>query len=655
MTMSLDYDPALAVVEAQMPEQTNWETFQPNVEVENQPSVLQCSEFPFTSMLSSPCSFEPQTFSEVMLNMIKNPNVTSSHLFRADIFYDSVNDVSFNPENSTFDLCGFAKHMQPDYRPRRIHVENFKLQRTIVRRLIPRNPKLDRPLVQTCHFLHSESGSADETLVIYLPHVSCADSMPWYHPAVESVGFLHTLLHRPPLTVEQSIVTTLPASSYISLHVALFSETNDIPARLGRTSLKLLRTVHKHGQGLQAGYVKRVSHDVIIPQKRFQDTYTRLKNRYAVDLIGDWREQTDPTKHVFEDLGIVAFLIELWTDMYGLNKGETKENDDAEILAAGKRRYPGFVDIGCGNGVLVYLLLKEGYHGYGFDARKRKSWDSFPAWVQDHLKERILIPGILDASHGENAFLTSDLSLSQDAPKLGGTSASMERLRISISTSIGISHPITTAKGDLPQFTRHNDLFPAGTFIISNHADELTCWTPLLAYLSSSPFICIPCCSHDLSGARFRAPVVRACSSSSPVLESQAEAVSDIKPESDGHTVSTSDVRTSAAQSTVKKKPSAKPQSAYASLCAYVTRLAEELGFQPESEMLRIPSTRNAAIIGRSSCSAEQPNLEATMAAPVTQKVYNILKRELGRSVEEIGIEWYAHARKIAGTKGSSH
>ena len=38
----------------------------------------------------------------------------------------------------------------------------------------------------------------------------------------------------------------------------------------------------------------------------------------------------------------------------------------------------GFVDLGCGNGLLVYLLTKEGIpNGVGLDIRKRKIWNFF--------------------------------------------------------------------------------------------------------------------------------------------------------------------------------------------------------------------------------------------------------------------------------------
>ena len=36
-----------------------------------------------------------------------------------------------------------------------------------------------------------------------------------------------------------------------------------------------------------------------------------------------------------------------------------------------------FADLGCGNGLLVYILEKEGYSGTGFDLRQRKIWAKY--------------------------------------------------------------------------------------------------------------------------------------------------------------------------------------------------------------------------------------------------------------------------------------
>lgn len=49
-------------------------------------------------------------------------------------------------------------------------------------------------------------------------------------------------------------------------------------------------------------------------------------------------------------------------------------------------RKPTFVDLGCGNGLLTYLLVKEGYKGYGVDIADRKIWNSLCKDDKDMLR-----------------------------------------------------------------------------------------------------------------------------------------------------------------------------------------------------------------------------------------------------------------------------
>ena len=224
----------------------------------------------------------------------------------------------------------------------------------------------------------------------------------------------------------------------------------------------------------------------------YQDLYISLKNKYAKQLIRDWVETTDPLKHVFEDISLAAFLILLWS------KGHGKETK--------------FVDIGCGNGVLVYLLAMEEYEGYGFDARRRKSWAIFPRHVQDRLYEKILVPWFLEDVSGDSV---------------------------------------------------HNGRFDQSTFLISNHADELTPYTPLLAALTpGSSFLAIPCCEHDFSGAKVGGGFLK----SSTEITAETESLG---------------------------------QGKYGKYCEWICEIAREMGWTVEREMLRIPSTRNVGIVGR--------------------------------------------------------
>lgn len=423
------------------------------------------------------CTFDPEIFSSIMMNMIRNPNLNTSWLFRADILYD--NGSNDEGADATEQLHGTSQ-------PRLRDIPTIPRQRALVRKLIPRSEKRDKPLDQTCTFhVANEPEALITSLVIYIPHASVED-LPFYHPKVRGIAHLHQW---DPNT----------NTGTISVHFLGGLEDDLKDPKLPRIAFHLLEILHKHGQGSTQGYVKRVNHDLIIPQIRFQDRYAYLKNKYARQLVDNWAEITDPEKHVFEDLGIAAFLIELWTDMY---KGRT---------------FPGFVDIGCGNGLLVYLLTQEGYSGWGFDARARKSWANYTTPTSSSpsgksLEERLLLPSIIPVQTNEDG-----------APQL-----------------------------DAAQL--HDGLFKPGTFIVSNHADELTPWTPILGAISQCPFIMIPCCSHSLDGKKFRAP---------------------------------------------PPKDKSKSKSTYASLVEWVSQIAEDCGWQPETEMLRIPSTRNTGIIGR--------------------------------------------------------
>ncbi|KAK4634385.1 tRNA (uracil-O(2)-)-methyltransferase [Fulvia fulva] len=543
-------------------------------------------------ILQCPCPFPPELFSRVMLNMVKNPNVTSSHLFRADIFYDSDNDQYFDPSTTEYPSNGLAKHLKAEYQPRSAQWPGAQLTRTIVRQLIPRNPQLDRPLVQTCHFFRRLDGGKEDTVVMYVPHVDNADEMPFYHPAVSQIAFTHTWS-----THGASISASNEHQGTMTLLYRLYSGTT-ITTKQERTALKLLQTIHKHGQGQLLGYEKRVHLDRIIPQKRYQDTYSVMKAKYGKMLSEQWVEHTDPGKHVFEDIGIAAFLVELWRDMFEVPMKEFTASEEKAAVSS-KPPFPGFVDIGCGNGVLTYILLTEGYHGWGFDARRRKTWETFPASVQDQLKQSILVPNIF----------------------------------------------ITDCDSD-HQGVFHDGIFDPEAFIISNHADELTPWTPLLAFLNNSAFIAIPCCSHDLAGARFRAPTTTKAIKKAPTrlpqqVEVPAGDADDEDRPSKHQAAETGSLKRSEAQ---RKIP-----SAYSTLCSYVRSLAIELGFLPEEDVLRIPSTRNSCILGRNGTSASAENSEKR------DVVKRLIERELKRDIEAIGAQWIENARKLMKKPSSGH
>lgn len=596
--------------------------FEPISGLDSDGSIHRLPDSAWLNVLQHACSFPPAVFQAISLNLINNPNINSNLLFRADILYDSTKDELAALESS-------QRAALQQYRLRDDAFPGFEITRTLVRLMIPRNPQLDKPIAQTCQILNSKIGQKHgENLVVYIPHASRVEELPWYHPRVQSLAYLHTW-HLQPTTAPTP--TSEISCGDISLHYLLYpSESLPLSDRLMRTGHHLLSTLHKHGQGELAGYKKRVHHDRLVSQQRVQDMYTELKRRHAKRLCDNWVEQTEPSKHVFEDLGIAAFLIELWKDMYEEeDKGSGAEGGQHDTPLR-KPKFPGFVDIGCGNGVLVDVLLREGYEGWGFDARRRKTWFTFEPSIQKNLKRLILIPQPLFETHSpvndaNGGILPHDLT-----PLV----------------------PNNKNKKCPNKPIWHNGIFPTGTFIISNHADELTPWTPLLASISSSPFLAIPCCSHNLSGARFRAPSVFnsysadhhaptyfaanvtrsksvaikiACttlvesspssltssqsssssssvfppsssSSSSPSLKQQHKLKGEGKKPNDDveqQNPSRGDLK-SLSQTARAKKP-----SAYASLCDWVSHLADSVDYVVEKEMLRLPSTRNMGIVCR--------------------------------------------------------
>jgi tRNASer (uridine44-2'-O)-methyltransferase len=529
--------------------------------------------------------------------LLAQPNLNSSHLFRADILYDSAKYLK-TPAEYEIDrgITAASERNDEDVAERRPECfAGFTLTRTVIRRLIPRNPQLDKPLLQTCHVY--DAGTSRH-LVVYQPHVSSAEATPWYHPPIRALAYLYE-------TATPDRGSHLNAT--ISVHILPFeahASATTIPNRLHRTILSLLHTLIRLTKSMSqrppgaSPNVAIAPKDNIIPQHIVQNTYSRLKQTYSTDLINRWVEKTEPSKHVFEDLSIAAFLIELWRQMYGLVPSCERS------ATATYNSFPGFVDIACGNGVLVYVLRKEGYDGWGFDARRRRTWEIFPEAVRQHLLERVLVP----------------------EPYLRATS------RVATRENISTGHP-EQIQDALRGIEYHDGIFEAGTFIVSNHADELTPWTPILAALSNAndplPWLAIPCCSHALSGARYRYPLAKPVSqpqtpnAMSNLADQIGPAPTDIMTTGDhlpnnhsnGPNRSSLSTDTTTKHTGEQEQPAtgdlkalraakekaasgADQSSMYACLTAKVVALAEELGIETEKTLMRIPSTRNIGILG---------------------------------------------------------
>lgn len=575
-------------------------------------------------------SFTPENFYETAVFLMANPNITSSHLFRADILFDS-QGILKTPQQDE-ELAGTSGGTASDTSESTVtakpavRVTGFSLVRTVIRKLIPRNQNIDKPLVQTCHFYKSMAAAStgengdhasniqalqrQSVLTMFLPHIESQDEIPFYHPQLRGLATLYDVQNSP-----EGV-----NSGVMSVHFLPFS--NEIPERLERTLhillnfyVRLTRGGQKAPSNEDEGKASS-SKDNLVPRHLAQNTYARLKTLYAADLCENWAESTEPSKHVYEDLAITAFLIELWRMMYGVAPAKENPTEQNETT-----KFPGFVDMACGNGVLVYVLLMEGYSGWGFDARRRKSWSIYPEWVQERLKEKILIP---------KPF--ADVAETGD---------------------IGVN----ITPGD----------FARDTFIISNHADELTVWTPLIAALacpeSPLPFLAIPCCSHSLSGSRYRYPLPKG---TKPKTMTEAAE----KPEQNEQNPQpvSGDLKALRTAKQAEKTDKGMVTSMYGLLTAKTIAVAEEAGYHVEKTLLRIPSTRNMGVVGSRQVVTEQwrqrgasdastaAGSQINQASQVAQAVMDIVERECSREggVQAAAQIWIERARALQKAQGKA-
>lgn len=516
---------------------------------------------PWVPIYKTSVDFKSSHFETAMSNLIKQPNINSTVIMRADILKENNFDTSkgditsfisnqidkFPEFPSSENAADEILHRNlDDVKLRLAPLENSEIQFTvrneIIRRIIPRNPFKDHLINQTCLvFTNQPESSSESTLVVYIPHIESPDEIPFYLPPVYAVGILYH-------------------ESSLSIHYTPFNYENNVEAgsllraldpsdRTIRIALRLLQTSSKHALGAKVGYEKRVNHDLVVPKIEFQNRYISLKKKYSSHLVNLWCESTDPKKHVFEDLAIAAFLIEFWNLKY-------KSKDEIE-----------FRDLGCGNGLLVYILNQEGYKGQGIDARARKSWSIYPKEVRDNLLEQIIIPSVLLKPHPAVAKLAPHITDN------GRFFQVPENPSKPLNESENPKIPLMSyySSQNLLQSSQvcTTDDFPSNTFIIGNHSDELTCWIPLLGF----PFIVIPCCSHALTGSKIRYGPRKQISKKQ---QTQAQAHTQTKP--------------------LPQKPNSSI-SAYSSLVDHVEDLSKQMGWIVEKEMLRIPSTRNAAVI----------------------------------------------------------
>lgn len=135
---------------------------------------------------------------------------------------------------------------------------------------------------------------------------------------------------------------------------------------------------------------------------------------------------------------------------------------------------------------------------------------------------------------------------------------------------------------------------PGGVFVIGNHADELTPYVPILSVLyGASGYLNIPCCPWDFD-QRFS----RANSTQYPLPSRDVGATDyqlDASSVAEAAHTSGNDNRWI---ESLNLGGDGKFTSSYSAYRIWLTRLTSWCGWEIDTEVLRIPSTRNWALIG---------------------------------------------------------
>ncbi|KAI9032532.1 hypothetical protein CLU79DRAFT_151679 [Phycomyces nitens] len=143
------------------------------------------------------------------------------------------------------------------------------------------------------------------------------------------------------------------------------------------------------------------------------------------------------------------------------------------------------------------------------------------------------------------------------------------------------------------------ECYPEADWLLGNHADELVPWIPVIAARSGAQcnFLVIPCCFYGLDGTR-------------------ALSLGKMAEEEGGK---------------------------YKAYCKYIKNLASKCGFECEEDDLRIPSTRNVAIVGRhrrgSVSVSELEAITASAQAVFVPRKSDREKEELRRELKRTKIE----------------
>ncbi|CAO1625067.1 unnamed protein product [Parajaminaea phylloscopi] len=597
----------------------------------------------------------------VMESFVRHPEVNSSNILRADILADVLVSSTSDDGGST---------------------TPWRVTRRILRRLLPRKPGVNSHIDQLCTFCSDATGR-DRHLVIYTPllgpstpmqdtmsHGSALDAylqqchspldaaaIPFFHPRLLAMSFQYEAVEGHGAATEDLATHAVGTLSVGVLPLPALG----VSTQIERVCTSLLTTIHRHSWGRHHNYKARMQHDRLAQKEVFQDVYLNLKHRWAKYIVANWQEGTDAEKHVHEDVALAAWLMCFWRQRFGSQDRQTP-------VQIGLQRRPwltdheswprppgGFVDVGCGNGLLVWLLTNEGYAGLGFDLRPRKSW---ALWQRD--------------SQAANSPVVNGqpvCTIAVEYPSANNGTAEVVDVEIqNADLRVHTLAPLRAMQQALeaqeaPELSVPADaqaaLFPPGCFLIGNHADELTPLLPLLASIlvpSCSGMMNMPCCPFTVAGERFGRSHYRVS------REEVATLLGYFQPYSETETsleASTLDQRQSSLEEIRKEmveiglgppvdppkavQPKSRPSnlshpeaqddvtvhaveggSKNVAYLTYVSHLHLMAGWHIEKEAIRIPSTKNWTIVStrrvasanEGNCGVAPSSVAPTVAVP---------------------------------------
>lgn len=556
------------------------------------PNALPSSSGPWQPILSSTATFSPESFTSATEHLVLHPEYNSSVILRADVLLDSTDGDGGDEDRDSAAA-----------------LEGYTFVRRVRRRLLPNRTK-DAAMEEECRFYEDADGA--RLLVLRADVEPLAERpLPYYYPHVASIAFRY-------LPDGDAANVRI---DYIALPDAPLPEPLPLDHRLYRTALGLLRQLCQVSSGLETGYTKRVHHDLLADRAAVQDLYLVLKEKYRC-------------------------VSRLRTP---LNEGLIGVDRRADIPLHSPR-------------ITFSWMLNE------WKVRLSCVCEASPVLTQDwpgkHGPAEAPVGGCCDCELAHHA-------LAVDVPRYGPASRRVRRRRLRQRPSVRLFHPIVRcctetepcrvfilssegypgygvdlrARKSWPAYSNSPDLrvqtldpvqllssatppFPPSSFLIGNHSDELTPWLPLFAAsVPNSAFLSIPCCLHSLSG-RF--------THSEYIIPPEFLAALPPTP--------STPLKNAHPLLIPFYAPAPNEQGGrYLAYQLYLAHLALLCGFVPEREALRIPSTKNFGMLGRT-------RVWGAEGREAGEKVVAQRVREMVESVKGLWV-----ARTPEGKAGAEH